>query len=321
MENKYLPIGSICTLKGKNKKVMITGYYSVEFKGNLTIKDYCGCAYPEGMLLPELVCNFNHTDIETIDFVGYKNDEQKTFEDLLNRLTGNVSEEEKAKKFHEDNEMFLTSNKSYSKLLFDENGVVMIAEPAKPKEPENNTKYHFDENGTVISVERPEQENPFHVEYKDSKEVKETPSKDWNIFKNIKFDGNGTVVSAEVNEEPKENTLNKIEFDENGVVIAANGETLKAQDMPKPQYRFNDDGILISDGVEVLEDEKTAAQELENDAVKVDYKFDDEGNDVSSNETISPISSGLPGYVEPKPTVNNNSKYQFDENGIVISAN
>lgn len=321
MENKYLPIGSICTLKGKNKKVMITGYYSVEFKGNLTIKDYCGCAYPEGMLLPESVCNFNHTDIETIDFVGYKNDEQKTFEDLLNRLTGNVSEEEKAKKFHEDNEMFLTSNKSYSKLLFDENGVVMIAEPAKPKEPENNAKYHFDANGTVISVERPEQENPFHVEYKDSKEVKETPSKDWNIFKNIKFDENGTVVSAEVNEEPKENTLNKIEFDENGVVIAANGETLKAQDTPKPQYRFNDDGILISDGVDALEDEKTAAQELENDAVKVNYKFDDDGNVVSANEEIPPIGPGLPGYVAPKKETTTSSKYQFDENGTVISAN
>ena len=53
----------------------------------------------------------------------------------------------------------------------------------------------------------------------------------------------------------------------------------------------------------------------------MDYKFDDECNVVSANETISPISSGLPGYVEPKPTVNNNSKYQFDENGIVISAN
>ena len=37
MEQKYLPIGSVCTLKGKNKKVMITGYYSVEFNGNFKI--------------------------------------------------------------------------------------------------------------------------------------------------------------------------------------------------------------------------------------------------------------------------------------------
>ena len=95
MEQKYLPIGSVCTLKGKNKKVMITGYYSVEFNGNLRIKDYCGCVYPEGMLLPEHSCTFNHTDIETIDFIGFKNDEQKTFQGLLNRLTGNnLSEEE-----------------------------------------------------------------------------------------------------------------------------------------------------------------------------------------------------------------------------------
>lgn len=320
MENKYLPIGSVCTLKGKNKKVMVTGYYSVEFKGNLTIKDYCGCAYPEGMLLPEAVCNFNHSDIEKIDFIGLKNEEQKTFEDLLNRLTGNISEEEKAKKFHEDNEMFLTSNNTYSKLLFDENGVVMIAEPAKQKESKNNTKYNFDSNGTVISVERPEQTNPFHVEYKETKMKKEEPIKNWNIFKNIDFDSNGTVINTELNQDMKENTLNRIEFDENGVVIAANGETLKVQDTPKPQYRFNDEGVLISDGIETLENENTAVEELENNAVKVDYKFDDEGNVIAASESLSSIES-TPRDIYSKKETSKDSKYQFDENGVVVSVN
>ena len=40
MNEKYLPIGTICTLKGKNKKVMIVGVYGVEFNGNLKINDY-----------------------------------------------------------------------------------------------------------------------------------------------------------------------------------------------------------------------------------------------------------------------------------------
>ena len=135
MEQKYLPIGSVCTLKGKNKKVMITGYYSVSFSGNLKINDYMGCAYPEGMLLPEFVCSFNHTDIESVDFLGFKNEEQEIFKGLLNRLTGNT-DENATSELHKENDIFLTSNSSYSKLLFDENGVVMIADPVveQPKE-------------------------------------------------------------------------------------------------------------------------------------------------------------------------------------------
>lgn len=316
---KYLPVGSVCTLKGKNKKVMITGFYCAEFNGNLKISDYSGIAYPEGLLLPEFNCSFNHDDIENVDFVGFKNLDYIRFNNLLNGLDPNYDAQKDVK--HKNNEWILTSNKSYSKLLFDENGVVVLAEPAK--ETKTQDIYSFNENG-VVTKDTSNIHNPFYKSYDkivDNKKSKHKPSESLKIFKNIKFDENGTVVSAEVNEEPKENTLNKIEFDENGVVIAANGETLKAQDTPKPQYRFNDDGILISDGVEVLEDEKTAAQELEKDAVKMDYKFDENGNVTSANEIIPPIGPGLPGYVAQKKETTTSSKYQFDENGTVTSVN
>lgn len=298
MEQKYLPIGSVCTLKGKNKKVMITGYYSVEFNGNLKINDYMGCAYPEGMLLPERNCTFNHTDIEFVDFVGFRNEEQKTFTNLLNRLTGNVkSDEESAAEFHKKNDMFLTSNSTYSKLLFDENGVVMIADPVEEPETKKDSTLRnikFDENGYVVSVGNGEElSNPFHKEY-ESIEQKNDSNNDWKIFNKIEFDENGTVVSAESDiNDKKEEMLNKIEFDENGTVISVKGEDLEEKQNFE-QYRFDENGVLIAIGDQKME------------------------------EDIQPIGPGLPGYVAPvvetAPVAPASNGFQFDANGNVIAA-
>ena len=324
MEQKYLPIGSVCTLKGKNKKIMITGYYSVEFNGNLKINDYMGCAYLEGMLLPELSCTFNHTDIEKVDFIGFKNEEQKTFEGLLNRLTGNdKTEEEKAADFHKQNDMYLTSNSTYSKLLFDENGVVMIADPVIEK-TETDTKkdwknINFDKNGYVISAELNEdRSNPFYKEYNtDSKTIdSDIDTKKWNIFNKIEFDENGTVVSAETNiNDKKDSLLNKIEFDENGTVISVGGDSLK-EETDYSQYRFDENGTLIAIGNEVIENEVTTVEPQK----EPNYKFDENGVLIADGKTkieeqITAIEPGIPGYVEPQKEAN----YKFDENGIVVS--
>lgn len=341
MEQKYLPIGSVCTIKGKTKKVMVTGYYSVSFNGNLKIKDYVGCAYPEGLLLPEATCSFNHDDIEQVDFIGYKNEEQKTFERLLDRITNNEkSEEEKAAEFHKENEMFLTSNSTYSKLLFDENGVVMIADPVvveeSPKKESLLKNIKFDDEGYVISVDNEvEMNNPFVNEY--NIEAKQEPEKqNWSIFKNIEFDENGNVIAASEYEEPNKSTLNEIQFDENGTVIAVNGETLK-EESDYSEYKFDENGTLISVGNETLEDVQTQnsdkyefdenglvvavnGETLKEETDYSKYKFDENGTlialgDEELEEEISAIGSELPGYVEPK---SEKTEYKFDENGTVI---
>ena len=292
MEQKYLPIGSVCTLKGKNKKIMITGYYSVEFNGNLRIKDYCGCVYPEGMLLPEQNCIFNHSDIESIDFVGYKNETFQTFKNLLNRLTGEeTTQVEQAAQFHKENDMFLTSNSTYSKLLFDENGVVMIADRViEEKNSDENKKWkdiQFNEDGTVIKAEKREEvKNPFYKDFslENKEENEKTEDNNWNIFNKIEFDENGVVVDTQVKEQEK-STLNKIEFDENGIVISVNGQTLVEENNDYTQYKFDENGVLVADGENRIEDH------------------------------IPAVGPGLPGYEEPKVE----SKYKFDENGNVIS--
>ena len=37
MEEKYLPIGSVVTVKDINKKLMIIGYYSLEYKNSVKL--------------------------------------------------------------------------------------------------------------------------------------------------------------------------------------------------------------------------------------------------------------------------------------------
>ena len=211
MNEKYLPIGSICTLKGKNKKVMISGYYSMSFNGNIKIYDYMGCFYPEGTLNGDQSVSFNHSDIEKVDFVGYKNEDCEKFLKMLN----NVSDEK--------SEPVVTSSKDYSKLVFDENGVVVMAEPAN-----NNVEYEFDEEGTVIGVN-----NPFHQEY----EPKEEETKDnWDILKD--YEDTETPEEELVN-----SSLNKIEFDENGVVIGVSG--WENQEPSNEQYTFDENGVVV----------------------------------------------------------------------------
>ena len=78
--------------------------------------------------------------------------------------------------------MVLASSKSYSKLLFDENGVVMIADPIEeePKTLKNNLKnIKFDENGILVSEER---------------ESGITDISNQQTKANFKFDEDGTVI-------------------------------------------------------------------------------------------------------------------------------
>ena len=84
MEDKFLPIGTVVLLKGGEKEIMITSYCI--FSNGTQIKDgkkvtteqkvyeYGGCLYPEGILDSNVVCAFNHDQIEKISYFGYESD-------------------------------------------------------------------------------------------------------------------------------------------------------------------------------------------------------------------------------------------------------
>lgn len=235
MNNKFLPIGTICTLKGKNKKIMIAGFYSVQFNGNLKINDYYGYVYPEGLLLPESICTFNHSDIESINFMGYENDDHKKLNQLLGGLTSNpvTNDNENYKK----DDWVLASSQSYSKLLFDENGVVVLAEPVVSNKTDNvNNNIKFDENGIVVSVEEKNVENPFYKDY-NSASNNSSNENDNSIFEKYKFDENGILIEEKVEEKNDEiesshpinlsNATPQYKFDENGILVAIENEENK----------------------------------------------------------------------------------------------
>jgi len=81
MNKKYLPIGSIVKLKNKDVLIMITGYYSVEYEENVMIYDYSGCLYPEGLMVKNGICSFNHSDIDNVIVNNF--DSKDTLEDKL----------------------------------------------------------------------------------------------------------------------------------------------------------------------------------------------------------------------------------------------
>ena len=76
---KYLPIGTIVKLKTGKRKVMITGFCLYDRDAAHTLYDYCGCAYPEGMLSTNEVNLFNHGDIEKVFHLGVSDEEEKKF--------------------------------------------------------------------------------------------------------------------------------------------------------------------------------------------------------------------------------------------------
>ena len=94
MKEKFLPIGTVVLLKGGKKEIMITSYCifptNTEIKDGKEVKaqrkmyEYGGCIYPEGILDSNMVCAFNHEQIEKIYHVGYETDAQKELSKILN---------------------------------------------------------------------------------------------------------------------------------------------------------------------------------------------------------------------------------------------
>lgn len=76
---KYLPIGSVVLLRNGKKRLMITGYASIDMEKKDKIYDYCGCIFPCGIIKTDQIILFNHEDISKIYAFGYQDEEQKEF--------------------------------------------------------------------------------------------------------------------------------------------------------------------------------------------------------------------------------------------------
>jgi len=87
--DKLLPIGTVAMLKGGTKRVMITGYYSVEANNMSKIWDYSGCMFPEGFLSSTQTALFDHAQIEKIYHTGLIDEETEAFQEKLQEIMKN----------------------------------------------------------------------------------------------------------------------------------------------------------------------------------------------------------------------------------------
>jgi hypothetical protein len=83
---KYLPLGTVVTLNGGDKELMIFGRLQKD-SANDTVFDYVGCPYPEGNIAPKATFLFNHADIAWIHYWGYANEAETAWNEKLRTLT------------------------------------------------------------------------------------------------------------------------------------------------------------------------------------------------------------------------------------------
>ena len=89
---KYLPIGTVVMLKGGKKRAMITGFCSVPKEEPNKVYDYSGCIYPEGFISSDMVCLFNHEQIDKVYYKGFVDDEETKFKTDLKNLMNQMKE-------------------------------------------------------------------------------------------------------------------------------------------------------------------------------------------------------------------------------------
>lgn len=95
MFERVLPIGSIVSLNGGNKRLMIIGYCKKGKNNPDDIFDYAACLYPNGFLSADQTVIFNHDCIEHIYALGYQNEERFDFEKRLRTAIDKVKPFEK----------------------------------------------------------------------------------------------------------------------------------------------------------------------------------------------------------------------------------
>ncbi len=82
---KYMPIGSVVTLKNSSNLLMILGF---NYLGNNQVYDYISCIYPFGFNSHDSTILFNHDQIDKIYYIGYSNEQERAFKSELNSNSG-----------------------------------------------------------------------------------------------------------------------------------------------------------------------------------------------------------------------------------------
>ena len=80
---RYYPIGTVVTLAGGDRPIMIYGRKQIQENANL-IWDYVACLYPEGNLGDDYTIFFQHEEISKVKYMGHSSKEEERMQQLLN---------------------------------------------------------------------------------------------------------------------------------------------------------------------------------------------------------------------------------------------
>jgi len=91
---ELLPAGSVVTLKGCSKRLMIYSILEI-CEENERVYDYLACLYPEGYWGEEYNFLFDHKDIERVEFTGFTDPEFQQFrEKVMKEFKENPEDEQ-----------------------------------------------------------------------------------------------------------------------------------------------------------------------------------------------------------------------------------
>ena len=93
MNEKYLPVGTVVTLNGATKKVMILGYFPMSEDNK--VYDYNACTYPEGVLDADRTLAFNHDKIKEVNHMGLVDDEYRNYNEQLKSMLEGIQKIQK----------------------------------------------------------------------------------------------------------------------------------------------------------------------------------------------------------------------------------
>lgn len=74
-----LPLGSVVSLAELDHRVMILGYARYKEGDTSEVYDYVGCYYPEGYTGNDNSMIFNHSQISSLYYLGYNNQDSADF--------------------------------------------------------------------------------------------------------------------------------------------------------------------------------------------------------------------------------------------------
>lgn len=201
MNEKYLSIGSIVTLKTGDKKIMVTGYYSVDYSDSLDVYDYSGVEYPYGFLKKNGEVCFNRFDIKEVVFNGFEDEAFESLNRDLKQIDGGDFLEEDIADVKEENIEEVNDELGNNEVKFDSLDVFAPnnapENPFMPEAPKSeNQVFSFNTTSEMPT----ETENIYQVEALDVPE--EMPGlnnqeKEEDSFQmpHYKFDENGIIIN------------------------------------------------------------------------------------------------------------------------------